>query len=383
MSDKNQTPSKKNQDKTVLDYFQNKKKKAKVTSKNVSLSDVCTEGFDEHSDNTVLKFIILNIKKVHQKSVKTFSSGHVSKWNVSTSLAYDRIITAADIGFPTGSCFCIIYQSQRESDNKLQKFKLESCGVGDVGEMIEPSYTGRNLGNSDVPILQHKWPLKPIRDSFTLLTTIPNMIYDEENLPNSGTRFFLMKGVLIHVQNVSMEIPICTGTMCDRQEIKSTSDQSCACLTVSNRCPVVLSCNLFVKDQDGRNILVVKEFRSWVFTKMICGSLLSDNSGKDDFNDGDNLDQLRERTSIILDYVNSNGGWTVIGWYRVGMQQDAADKMQDFGKGQVETVAAETVMPHVSRLVSTFVEKDELVQFRLQASAVPKVSVGSILENEC
>jgi len=92
---------------------------------------------------------------------------------------------------------------------------------------------------------------------------------------------------------------------------------------------------------------------------------------------------LRERTSIILDYVNSNGGWTVIGWYRVGMQQDAADKMQDFGKGQVETVAAETVMPHVSRLVSTFVEKDELVQFRLQASAVPKVSVGSILENEC
>jgi hypothetical protein len=63
---------------TVLDYFQNKKKKAKIVSKDVSLSDVCTEGFDEYSDNTIMKFIVLNIKKVHQKSVKTFSSGRTN-----------------------------------------------------------------------------------------------------------------------------------------------------------------------------------------------------------------------------------------------------------------------------------------------------------------
>ena len=98
----------------------------------------------------------------------------------------------------------------------MQKFKLESCGVDDVGELIKPSYTGRTLGDSDVPILYHKWPLRPVKDSFTLLNKVPNVIYDEENLPNSGTRFFLMKGLFIHVQNVSMEIPICTGTMCDR-----------------------------------------------------------------------------------------------------------------------------------------------------------------------
>jgi hypothetical protein len=146
---------------------------------------------------------------------------------------------------------------------------------------------------------------------------------------------------------------------------------------------VVLSCNLFVKDRDKRNILVVKEFRSWVFTKMICGSSLSDNSCKDDFNDGDNLDRLRERTSVIIDYINANGDWTIIGWYRVGMQQDAADKMQDHNKIPVETVAAETITPHVSRLIPNLVDRSELAQFQHEKCVVTNPLVGTTSQSEC
>ncbi len=167
----------------------------------------------------MLRFVILHIRKCQLKYVKVFNSQQ-TKWNTNTNLQYDQILTAADISSSRGNCFCVIYSSQRESDFKLQKFKLESCGVGEVEEMIEPSFTRRTLGDSDVPILEHNRPLVPVRPLEKLLKDDDEVPFEEDKVVSFGSRFFFMKHVCIHMQNVLIEHPICTGFMCDRQEIK-------------------------------------------------------------------------------------------------------------------------------------------------------------------
>ena len=98
---------------------------------------------------------------------------------------------------------------------------------------------------------------------------------------------------------------------------------------------------------------------------MLCGNSLSDLVTKADFNDDESFDQMRRHLSIIVDYVNANGGWSVIGWFRVGMLQDAADSSQDLPRNQTELIAAETVSPHISRLCPTEIDIRELQQFQL------------------
>jgi DUF1009 family protein len=354
-----------------------KKMKSSKILRPVSVEEICTEGFDENSDGTVLRFVILHIRKAQLKFVRTFNAGRQSKWNAAPNLVYDRIITAADLSSDKGMCFCFIYATQKESDYKLQHFKMQNCGVGEVGEVVEPLFCKKMLAKSDVPILEHKLPLQHVQNLQVALQDVPAVPYYEDALPMFGTRFFLFKGVQLHVQNVMMEDPICTGFMCDRQEMKTAEGTSCGCLTQSDRCNIVLSCSVFVRNSFGKQLFAVRNFRSWVFTKLLCGSSLSDTCTKVDYIGGEELDRLREHMTIIVDYINSSGGWTVLGWFRVGMQQDAADHAQEARKIPMEFVAAETVTPHISRLCPTDVHVNELARFQMERKRMAVSAVAS------
>ncbi len=81
-----------------------RKKRLKPALEVVSLTEVCSDTFVENSDNKVLRFIILQIRKAQLKFVKTFSARQ-NKWNMNPNLSYDRIITCADISSEKGLCF--------------------------------------------------------------------------------------------------------------------------------------------------------------------------------------------------------------------------------------------------------------------------------------
>jgi hypothetical protein len=371
-------------DKSESDQQPEKKKRAIKKLRQVSLEDVCTEGFESESDDTVLRFIILHIRKAHLKYVKTYYAGKQSKWSGSPNQSYDRIVTAADLSDNKGSCFCFLYCTQKESDYKLMKFKMSNCGVGEIGEVVEPLYLRKNLGSSDLPILEHKKPLIHIPNIGVVIKNIPEVQFMERTLPKVGTRFFLVKNAILHVQNAIVEDPICTGYMCDRQEEKKAEGVPCGCLVQSDRCNVVLSCNLFVKDKEKQELFFVRNFRSWVFTKLLFGTSLSDLATKADYNEGEMFETVREHLSVIVDYVNSNGGWSIVGWFRIGMLQDAGDVSQDLPRNQTELIAAETVTPHVCRLCPSDIEVSELYQFQLHRRKVNfSANVTNVVSQGC
>jgi hypothetical protein len=58
-------------DKSEIEERERKKPAIKKLPQ-VSLEDVCTEGFEANSDDTFLRFVILQIRKAQLKYVKTF-----------------------------------------------------------------------------------------------------------------------------------------------------------------------------------------------------------------------------------------------------------------------------------------------------------------------
>lgn len=82
------------------------------------------------------------------------------------------------------------------------------------------------------------------------------------------------------------------------------------------------------------------------------------------------FETVQEYLSIIIDYVNSNGGWSIVGWFRIQMLQDVSDVSQDLPRNQIEWIAVETFTPYVSRLCPSDIEASQLYQFQLHRRKV-------------
>ena len=93
-----------------------------------------------------------------------------------------------------------------------------------------------------------------------------------------------MNNVILHVQNAIVENAICTGYRCNKQEERKAKNISCGCLIQLDRCNIVLSCNLFVKNEEQQELFFVRHFRSWVLTKLLFGISFSDLVTKADYN---------------------------------------------------------------------------------------------------
>jgi hypothetical protein len=79
---------------------------------------------------------------------------------------------------------------QQASNYKLVKFKMSNFGVGEVGKVVEPLYLKKNLGSSDLCILEHQKPLIYFPDIGEVIRSIHEVEFMEKTLPKVGMRFF-------------------------------------------------------------------------------------------------------------------------------------------------------------------------------------------------
>jgi hypothetical protein len=97
------------------------------------------------------------------------------------------------------------------------------------------------------------------------------------------------------------------------------------------------------QDETGNIVsYVTSHFRSWRTT----GLFLKPSSHTVDlvvFLQSNHMRSLRERVARIVDFINQNGGWTLIGWYRRGEVHDASG-----GVEQGEQIAGVNQPIHLS-----------------------------------
>ena len=302
----------------------------------VWVKNILSEGYVP--EETRLSARLLHIKKNEMnRSVSIYSpkGGKTNAGFLNNETSYDRIFLFGSLG--THSCFVILSSSARKSSYLLQGFIDDSLCVGQTLVLLEPIYTRKNLGkNDDLPILDVKKRFEPY--TFPMLPSVDYVIPEE-----ACSRHFTLHGIRVDIIAPIMQRSQCGGYLCDRQILRSR-ERGCCCLFNSGHSSLVLE--MIVKlYKDGKLILEMEEFRSWLLTNILIANF---NTALtiDDFR-GDCERNMRISIKRLVQYVNQNGGWVAHGWMRRGTQVDAAEKNN---KVVGEEVTAESISPHIIRL---------------------------------
>ena len=216
--------------------------------------------------------------------------------------------------------------------------------MGQTAVILEPVYMGKTLGKEgNLPILEVQKVFEPY--IFPWVITIPYREPEEV-----CTTYFYLKGVSIKIQLAEMQKSNCSGILCDRQKL----EKNCPCLYKSGRGQLVIDCWLKIYDSTDENsiLLQMQNFRSWNFTQLILDKVNA-SMIVDDFR-GEQETKLRNSIKNIVNYCNKRGGWDLFGWMRRGHQIDASD---DKLKG--EQITAETISPHIIRLIPSQATKED------------------------
>ena len=116
--------------------------------------------------------------------------------------------------------------------------------------------------------------------------------------------------------------------MCDKQR------STCSCPAPKIITPLVISCKV---EFDNNRMEIQSHSLSKIFSMH-----LSINNTKDMVMSGTGLVAMRICINRIVQYVNSNGGWNLMGWTKTGEIVDAVD-------GE-DTLASEDVNPHLIKM---------------------------------
>lgn len=235
--------------------------------------------------------------------------------------AYSIMLVCADaMNLP--QTFCLIFNSKQDYQSMYGFHSLaERVSLGDKIAFLEPEAADDQVGYTTVirnprrafallPVL-NIYPCKP-----AAVSSNPGQEFGWYNVAKSIDIFsprFLNRGKLVP----------CYGSTCDRQY--STCK---GCFGKSNALikPLVLSIGIEVQNEPvyarsmNRRSATFTDFRSWKFTQLFfedCDKI--SNLPTSELDSIDLTDPLRD----MVDIVNLNGGWTIVGWHRLGERTDA------------------------------------------------------------
>ena len=96
---------------------------------------------------------------------------------------------------------------------------------------------------------------------------------------------------------------------------------------------------IVVTDMNGNTIFVTVDFSSINFMSLYMKNALSRNIPANYFDDYEKIIELDDAIKKIVNYINNNNGFVVIGWYKRG-------EIEDKGNEEKEHVEASNLMIH-------------------------------------
>lgn len=199
------------------------------------------------------------------------------------------------------------------------------------------------------------YPVSPIKNKLSPL--VPSVTLGR---PDAGeTRYFVYHNCkTLMVRGTTIQKSICGGKFCDRQnplDHTLAGTLACGCFQAKSRLRFVMQHDIKIpckNEIDERLHVVISNFRSYRFDTLLLreGCLqyfLSLDGGERACNK-----VLRKQVEDLVRHINTNHGWTIVGWVRTGRVHDTSEE----GNREAEDIAAEALNPHVTYLYPSFPE---------------------------
>lgn len=246
--------------------------------------------------------------------------------------AYNRFFLCADLANPP-NCAAIVTKSTHDSAHLL-KYTNGKRFIGVDFYLFEPDLTFQSIGGN-LPVLSFpSKPLFPLKDDNELdqcsELTLPTQV--------GSTSYFVLEGVEIHLHRVHVSSDTsCGGLQCDRQKGKG----ECTCVyNGSAMSALVYGFDVeFPIPEDvgngGMSTYCCHKFRSFKTTKVFFQDFVKHCSSSSVDKEEIAMSERRESISEVVDVVNDNGGWKVVGWSKLGEVNDAANENEKVENNEV------------------------------------------------
>lgn len=197
-----------------------------------------------------------------------------------------------------------------------------TLSIGCYFRILCPEFV-TNYVNNETPLISTLRPAILMETP----TTIPSVRV--QNLGQDQSRAFVLNSANLFVQGIQVIESPCNGNVCDKQRIHELKGGKCSCYSwkdLKSRC--VFNHNIIISHLAPANHQPLKiweeHYTSQKFSQLYLTKPVPNNVRLAHMQDSNEYFDIRECVQEMCDYVNLNGGWTVVGWYSLGMVTDKA-----------------------------------------------------------
>ena len=279
-------------------------------NRQVTVAEVTGEGFLRNSQNTVIRGLVLVLKK-SDWPLQLFRPQATKLKRPLPEGTYDRM---AIIGqWNSKDCFVVISASAQKS---AKLFSDRHLTVGSVVEVTEPIYSNTCLGND------RNNPIIETHQAIVVINTVTNEDFPPipiTSLPSTPAMFHYTLNsrnlLFLHGNIIS---PTCSGTMCDRRILRS--ETVCACLQKNSVSSWTVAARIISRDveEEADDPLSGDMTQSHQLASFFCSNdvLRLPASSVE-------LNLLRESMTRVTAYVNDNGGWRISGYSKSSVSDES------------------------------------------------------------
>ena len=144
------------------------------------------------------------------------------------------------------------------------------------------------------------------------------------DLDANEMKVFHLKGSNLNLRTLTFVESKCSGLFCDRQNLEH-GRKACGCFShKSSRSCIAIQTNLLFTTQNTETRLMEKFSSHQFFCFLTKGFLSIDIRSSQLQNGNDAYDDIIDSIEDIFELINENGGWSITGWSKRGLINDAA-----------------------------------------------------------
>lgn len=275
----------------------------------------------------------------------------------SSGIGWDRMFVFGDLLNP-GNCAVVMFSSRSGNVEAKTWTKLtaEDPMVGQVFAILEPSPTQDKKKLGPLPIISSFHQLIPLQNSKGN-RPITDVLkgYIPKTISAGSQRYF----VIHNVSSISMPMFLltdkytCPGRQCDKSQILHKEQVCGCCYQHRSGCHfvgefTVVFPNPFPENIHDSETVQVNAFRSSRTTDLFFSDL---KTFCDEHQPRTHHKALRDKIKAMTNHVNTNGGWTLAGWFRKG------EVIDNLGGKEEEKLTSTTVQLHLCYLLPTALDR--------------------------
>ena len=298
--------------------------------------------------------------------------GHGNKKSQSSSTAnYSRLFLCKVLTSEANGNDRLFYLMESKTTNKdlwARNYRYRDDGtitIGTVFRVLAPQPI-KNTMSGDLPLVETHFPV--------VVMKFPRNIAEVnvfESIQGNHSKAFVVNEAQLTVCSTTPKETTCSGMFCDKQRIHETNGK-CGCYSMLSRRSNIAFVHWIESSIQGIQ-LRMETFSSESFSSLYLNGRMPNSVRISALQMTDAFFEISSAVENVANYVNDNGGWTIIGWYKRGVINDKTltnNEGQDTRNNNVQTNEVDNGeltfhIVHIRPTNHRFMEAESLLQNEL------------------